>query len=165
MPPLFLLFLLLGTQHVPLWLQKVQAEAQENSHTLQWPMREVLLPHLFVVEVLNREVGQQPPVCELVALEVDESDFVVMVDAVVAPILLPGLGLEGHREGASHLYGLADWQVRSGFVIEEAQDLVVEVYRGAGEFDRVHLIVLFHGNCINFLDQGLSLLLICINEI
>lgn len=127
MPTHFIGLLLLGSQLVPLRLHIVQSEAQEDSCTLQLPVREVLLPHLFVVEVLDGEVGQQSAVGELVTLEVDEGEVVVVMHVVVAPVLAPGLGLEGDWEGASHLDCPADRQVGGCFVVEEAEYFVVEV--------------------------------------
>lgn len=60
-----------------------------------------------------------------------------VMDVVFAPLSLPGDGLEGDWVWGSHLDGLADGQVGSGFVVEETKDAVVHVDGGDSEFDTV----------------------------
>lgn len=67
------------------------------------------------------------------------SKFPVMHE-VLAPLGFPLLGLEGNGKGAGHLDCFADRQIGSGFVVEKAKDLVIEVNRSTGELyarDRV----------------------------
>lgn len=82
---------------------------------------------------------------------VDLHLFLLKVHLVLPPLLLPLQGLEAHGEGASHLDCLADGQGRSGFVVEEPENLAVQINRGAAELNLGHVVVLLHGDALNFL--------------
>ena len=118
------------------------------------------MPDCLVIEVFDREVRQQSSVGELVARDVDYCEFVLVMDVVVSPLPFPALCLEADGEGAGHLDGLADGQVGRGLVVEEAEDLVVQVDRGAGQLDGVDDVVLPHRQLRHILHECFKLFLL-----
>jgi len=83
------------------------------------------------------------------ALQIDFPSFVLVVNVVVSPLPFPLLCLEGHWEGASHLYSFADRQIRGGFMIEEPLNFVLKVNGSTGKLNAVELIILTHADCFN----------------
>ena len=72
--------------------------------------------------------------------DIDFAPRISIMDVILAPLLLPGLGLEGDREGASHLDRPAGGQVGRGLVVEEPEDVTFGVDGGAGELGSVDFV-------------------------
>ena len=107
-------------------------------------MGEVHRPHILVVEILDGEVGQHPSISKAMSCDVDFPPARLEVHIVLAPLLLPFLRLEGHRERPCHLDGNARWQIGSSLVVEEPEDLGLRVDGCAGELLAVDFIQLCH---------------------
>ena len=112
-------------------------------------MREVEISDAVVIEVLDGEVSQHASICKLMSLQEHLPAVSLVMDLVSSPLFLPLLRLEPNWERAGHLHGPADWQLRGGLLVEESEDAVVEVDRGAGELNACEFVVLKKCNLLN----------------
>ena len=77
-------------------------------------------------------------------LEVDFPSYLIVMNVIFAPLFPPLLSLEGHWERTRHLDGVAHWQIRTCFVVQEPNDLVVQVHSRASELLPVLLVEISH---------------------
>ena len=136
---LFNLFLVLLTFFV---LYLVQTETIQNRITGTLLMRKVHRPHLLVVNVFNWEISQQSSISHHVPTQIYLFSCLLVVDVVLSPFFLPSLGLKSNRKRSWELNGFADRQIRSGFLVEEPQDLVIEINSSTSIFNSSDLIEL-----------------------
>lgn len=131
---------------------KIEAEPKHDRPSLHGSMGEVFIADIVIVQIFDGEVCQKASVCKLMASQIDFKSFATEEYVVLSPLLSPLLSLKGDGEGPSHLNSAADRQFGGGFVVEEAEDFVVEVHRSASHLDSCEEVVLFHRNLLHAVD-------------
>ena len=112
-------------------------------------MGEVHGSHFVIVDAVDGEVRKHAPVSEFASFQVYLSSHVLIVDVIFSPLLFPVSGLKCHGKRTRHLNSVNNWQTRCGFMVEESQHVVSDIYGSTRELNSSNFVKLLHGYSVH----------------